>query len=129
MIYNSHLLILEEEYNRIIEENKKLKEENKNLLEYTNEIGPEHEKLYAENYFLSDQVETLEDYLLSEDCVAKFTYNEETMDEFKDLLDRVYERTDRNFTYNDVIYDGRDQYYDQQLVSLARDLILVLENQ
>lgn len=129
MIYNSHLLILEEEYNRIIEENKKLKEENKNLLEYTNEIGPEHEKLYAENYLLSDQVETLEDYLLSEDCVAKFTYNEETMDEFKDLLDRVYERTDRNFTYNDVIYDGRDQYYDQQLVSLARDLILVLENQ
>ena len=66
---------------------------------------------------------------MSEDCVAKFTYNEETMDEFKDLLDRVYERTDRNFTYNDVIYDGRDQYYDQQLVSLARDLILVLENQ
>lgn len=129
MIYNTHLLILEEEYNRIIEENKKLKEENKNLLEYTNEIGPEHEKLYAENYLLSDQVETLEDYLLSEDCVAKFTYNEETMDEFKDLLDRVYERTDRNFTYNDVIYDGRDQYYDQQLVSLARDLILVLENQ
>lgn len=129
MIYNTHRLILEEEYNRIIEENEKLKEENKNLLEYTNEIGLEHEKLYAENYFLSDQVETLEDYLLSEDCVAKFTYNEETMDEFKDLLDRVYERTDRNFTYNDVIYDGRDQYYDQQLVSLARDLILVLENQ
>ena len=98
--------------NDMVEEITTLKENLARIRNAFSELISTNERLWAENYNLSNQVETLEDYLLSEENVVPVTeFNEEEIDDLKNTIhllnDRIYA--------SDMKYDSRDRKLDQDV--------------